>query len=128
MLFAPFIREADGPLEAEIDIEAEIDAGPPRDLVPPNGVLLLARVDGAPAGIGGVRYLETEFAEVKSMYVSPAVPRHRPRPAACSPSWRGSRPGAAAGPSGSTPPPTSPPPSPSTAPPATTRSPPTTET
>jgi GNAT superfamily N-acetyltransferase len=70
-LFEPFIREADGPLEVEIDIEAEIAAGPPPNLVPPNGVLLLARVDGAPAGLGGVRFLDTEFAEVKSMFVSP---------------------------------------------------------
>jgi GNAT superfamily N-acetyltransferase len=71
-LFEPFIREADGPLGIEIDIEAEIAAGPPADLVPPNGLLLLAHVDGAPAGIGGVRYLDTEFAEVKSMFVYPA--------------------------------------------------------
>jgi GNAT superfamily N-acetyltransferase len=71
-LFDPFIREADGPLEVEIDLEAEIGAGPPAELVPPDGVLLLARVDGVPAGIGGVRYLDTEIAEVKSMFVSPA--------------------------------------------------------
>jgi GNAT superfamily N-acetyltransferase len=71
-LFDPFIREADGPLEVEIDIEAEIAAGPPADLIPPSGVLLLARADGAPAGIGGVRHLDTEVAEVKSMFVSPA--------------------------------------------------------
>jgi GNAT superfamily N-acetyltransferase len=76
-LYAPFIREADGPLlydrdAAGIDIEAEIAAGPPADLVPPGGVFLLARVDGEPAGIGGVRFLDTEIAEVKSMFVSPA--------------------------------------------------------
>ena len=35
-------------------------------------MLLLARVDGEPAGIGGVRFLDSEVAEVKSMYVSPA--------------------------------------------------------
>ncbi|HEY4778182.1 MAG TPA: GNAT family N-acetyltransferase [Solirubrobacterales bacterium] len=70
-LFDPFIREADGPLEIELDIEAEIAAGPPADLVPPNGVLLLARVDGAPAGLGGVRYLDTKFAEIKTMFVAP---------------------------------------------------------
>jgi GNAT superfamily N-acetyltransferase len=70
-LFDPFIREADGPLEVELDIEAEIAAGPPAELVPPNGVLLLARVDGAPAGLGGVRYLDTEFAEIKTMFVAP---------------------------------------------------------
>ena len=76
-LYAPFVREADGPLvydrdAAGVDIEAEIAAGPPADLVAPGGALLLARVDGEPAGIGGVRFLETEIAEVKSMFVSPA--------------------------------------------------------
>jgi len=71
-LFDPFIREADGPLQVEVDIDAEIAAGPPAELVAPNGLLLVARVDGAPAGLGGVRYLDTEFAEVKSMFVSPA--------------------------------------------------------
>jgi GNAT superfamily N-acetyltransferase len=76
-LYADFIREADGPLvydreEAGIDLGTEIAAGPPIDLVPPNGVLLLARFDGEPAGLGGVRHLDTEIAEVKSMYVAPA--------------------------------------------------------
>lgn len=73
-LYADFIREADGPLG--IDLEVEIAAGPPRDLEPPDGVLLLARADGEPAGLGGVRDLGTEVAEVKSMYTSPA---HRGR-------------------------------------------------
>lgn len=76
-LYAPFIREADGPLQydrdgAGVDIEAEIAAGPPADLVPPSGAFLLARVDGEPAGIGGVRHLATDIAEVKSMFVSPS--------------------------------------------------------
>jgi ribosomal protein S18 acetylase RimI-like enzyme len=69
-LFAAFIRESDGPLG--IDLEAEIAAGPPAELAGPHGVLLAARVDGEPAGIGGVRFLDTAAAEVKSMYVSPA--------------------------------------------------------
>jgi GNAT superfamily N-acetyltransferase len=71
-LFDAFIREADGPLDIDLDIEAEIAAGPPLDLTPPGGVLLLARVGGEPAGLGGVRHLQTEVAEVKSMYVAPA--------------------------------------------------------
>lgn len=75
-LYAVFIREADGPLVYDregsgVDLDAEIAAGPPADLVPPNGLFLLARVNGEPAGIGGVRYLDTEIAEVKSMYVAP---------------------------------------------------------
>jgi GNAT superfamily N-acetyltransferase len=69
VLFDAFIREADGPLG--IDLEAEIAAGPPTELTGPDGMLLLARVDGKPAGLGGVRHLDTDVAEVKSMYLSP---------------------------------------------------------
>jgi GNAT superfamily N-acetyltransferase len=69
-LYADFIREADGPLE--IDLEADIAAGPPAELGGPYGVLLLARADGEPAGLGGIRFLDAEAAEVKSMYVEPA--------------------------------------------------------
>jgi GNAT superfamily N-acetyltransferase len=69
-LFDAFIREADGPLG--IDLEAEIAAGPPPELAGPDGALLLVRVDGEPAGLGGVRHLDTEIAEVKSMYLAPA--------------------------------------------------------
>jgi GNAT superfamily N-acetyltransferase len=71
-LFDAFIREADGPLEIGLDLEAEIAAGPPSELAGPHGVLLLARVDGEPAGLGGVRYLDTQAAEIKTMFVSPA--------------------------------------------------------
>jgi GNAT superfamily N-acetyltransferase len=72
-LYADFIREADGPLDpALVDIEAEIAAGPPANLDPPDGALLLARVEGDPAAIGGVRHLDAPIAEVKSMYVAPA--------------------------------------------------------
>jgi GrpB-like predicted nucleotidyltransferase (UPF0157 family) len=59
-----------------MDIEAEIAAGPPGDLTPPGGALLIARVDGEPAGLGGVRHLDTEVAEIKSMYLAPG---HRGR-------------------------------------------------
>jgi GNAT superfamily N-acetyltransferase len=69
-LYSDFIAEADGPLG--IDLSAEAAAGPPEDLEPPGGVLLLVRVDGEAAGLGGVRHLDTGVAEVKSMYVAPA--------------------------------------------------------
>jgi GNAT superfamily N-acetyltransferase len=72
-LYADFIREADGPLDpAVVDLDAEIAAGPPANLAPPGGILLLARIAGDPAGLGGVRHLDTPVAEVKSMYVVPA--------------------------------------------------------
>jgi GNAT superfamily N-acetyltransferase len=35
-------------------------------------VMVLGRIDGDPAAIGGVRHLDTRVAEVKSMYVVPA--------------------------------------------------------
>jgi ribosomal protein S18 acetylase RimI-like enzyme len=70
MLYADFIREADAPLG--IDLDAEIAAGPPANLAPPDGALLLARVEGDPAALGGIRHLDTPAAEVKSMYVAPA--------------------------------------------------------
>jgi GrpB-like predicted nucleotidyltransferase (UPF0157 family)/GNAT superfamily N-acetyltransferase len=74
-VYANFIREADGPLDpALIDIEAEIAAGPPADLAPPTGILLVAKRGGEIAAIGGVRHLDTDVAEVKSMYV---LPTHR---------------------------------------------------
>jgi GNAT superfamily N-acetyltransferase len=69
-LYAKFIVEADGPLG--IDLVAEAATGPPPDLEPPNGVLLLVRVGGQPAGLGGIRHLDTSVAEVKSMYLAPA--------------------------------------------------------
>ncbi len=72
-LYADFIREADGPLDPGlVDIAAEIAAGPPANLDPPSGALLLGRVEGDPAALGGVRHLDTAVAEVKSMYVAPA--------------------------------------------------------
>jgi GNAT superfamily N-acetyltransferase len=67
-LYEVFIREADGPLG--IDLEAEFADGPPRDLVPPDGVLLIARIGDQPIGLGGVRHLDTEAAEIKSMFVA----------------------------------------------------------
>ncbi len=67
-LYEVFIREADAPLG--IDLEAEFAAGPPEDLAPPHGVLLLVRVGAEPAGLGGIRHLDTDVAEVKSMFVS----------------------------------------------------------
>jgi ribosomal protein S18 acetylase RimI-like enzyme len=72
-LYADFIRETDEPLG--IDLEPEVAGGPPAELVPPHRVLLLVRVDGEAAGLGGVRHLDTPVAEVKSMYIAPRFRR-----------------------------------------------------
>jgi GNAT superfamily N-acetyltransferase len=73
-LYADFVEEADA--ELGLEFSAETGQPPPVDLEPPNGVLLLARVSGKPVGLAGVRHLDTDVAEVKSMYV---VPEHRGR-------------------------------------------------
>ena len=71
VLFADYIREIDAVL-GPAEVEASVTAGPPADLVPPNGAMLLARRDGEPVGIGGIRHLDTEVPEIKSMFVAPA--------------------------------------------------------
>jgi ribosomal protein S18 acetylase RimI-like enzyme len=40
--------------------------------VPQGGELLLVSIDGEPAAMGGIRDLDSEVAEIKSMYVAPA--------------------------------------------------------
>jgi GNAT superfamily N-acetyltransferase len=71
-LFADYVREIDEVLGAD-QVEASIKAGPPADLVAPNGVVLLVHRGDEPIGIGGIRHLDTDTPEVKSMYVSPAA-------------------------------------------------------
>ena len=70
-LYADFIVEVDTELGLDV-VEAELEAGPPRDLTAPHGVMLLAVRDSEAAAIGGVRHLDSEVAEIKSMYVAPA--------------------------------------------------------
>ncbi|SRR5579875_695637 len=45
----------------------------PRDLVPPAGVLVLASLWGDPVGCGGLRLHRDRTAEIKRMWVAPAV-------------------------------------------------------
>ncbi len=42
-------------------------------LSPPDGALLLVTLDGEPVVIGGVRDLDGQAAEIKSMYVAPVA-------------------------------------------------------
>jgi ribosomal protein S18 acetylase RimI-like enzyme len=48
----------------------------PGDYAPPKGRLLLALVDGAPAGVIGLRALEGDICEMKRLYVKPDFRGH----------------------------------------------------
>ncbi len=47
----------------------------PASLAPPDGVFVIARLDGVPVGCGGFRRFADEVAEIKRMYVAPAARR-----------------------------------------------------
>ncbi len=73
-LYRAYIRdEVLGPVGLPVDDDALADEAPPLDLVPPGGEMLLVTFDGEPVAIGGVRGLDTEVAEIKSMYVVPSA-------------------------------------------------------
>ena len=52
-------------------------AGLPGDYAPPSGRLLLAYVDGAPAGCIALHRFEVDTCEMKRLYVRPAFRGHR---------------------------------------------------
>ncbi|MFD8543849.1 GNAT family N-acetyltransferase [Streptomyces sp. NPDC059649] len=63
--------------EDRLSTPREIDEGvaeyPVADLAPPHGVLLVARRGGETAGCVGVRLLDPRTAELKQMFVRPAL-------------------------------------------------------
>jgi GNAT superfamily N-acetyltransferase len=62
-----YVQRYGGPDEAAVD---------PAEFEPPEGLFLVAEVDGEPVGCGAWRVLRPGVAEVKRVYVSPA---HRRR-------------------------------------------------
>jgi putative acetyltransferase len=71
---AGLVREYAGSLGFSLDyqdFEAEL-ADLAAKYAPPGGALLLARVDGAPAGTVALRQLEPGTGEMKRLYVRPA--------------------------------------------------------
>ena len=80
-LYADFIREADGPLDpAGSTSRPRSPPGRRRTWRRPTASSCSPALGGEPAGLGGVRHLDTEVAEVKSMYVARAYRGARPRP------------------------------------------------
>lgn len=71
-LYREMVREVDAGIGIEITEERLAEEAPPADLAPPGGEFLLVSIEGTPVAIGGVRGLDTDVAEVKSMYVAPA--------------------------------------------------------
>jgi ribosomal protein S18 acetylase RimI-like enzyme len=57
------------------EIDAELD-GLPGDYVPPDGIILVARMDGRPAGLVACRRLDARICEMKRLYVHPATRGH----------------------------------------------------
>ena len=53
------------------ELEREIAADPGSELTPPSGSLVVARHDGAAAGMAGVRLLDDGRAELKRVYLRP---------------------------------------------------------
>ena len=63
---AEYVRRYGGPDGAAIDVA---------EFAPPDGVFLVGLLDGVPVATGGWRGLPDGRAEIKRMYVSPAVRR-----------------------------------------------------
>ncbi len=80
-LFTEYLRWGNAGLLENYGVQMDIEAllagnmGHLDEFMPPAGRLLLAYVDGQPAGIACLRRLEDAIGEVKRMYVRPAYRR-----------------------------------------------------
>ncbi len=61
-----YVQRYGGPDEAVVD---------PAEFLPPEGLFVVAEVDGVPAGCGAWRALEPGVAEIKRVYVEPGFRR-----------------------------------------------------
>jgi GNAT superfamily N-acetyltransferase len=69
---ASYFAELDRRFDDGFDLAQSI-ALDPSELVPPTGVLLVARLHGAPVGCGALRFHAGKPTEVKRMWVAPEV-------------------------------------------------------
>ena len=70
--FEQYFAELQSRFEGGFDPARTISAAAP-ELVPPRGALVLARLRGQPVGCGAVKFTKKHLAELKRMWVSPAV-------------------------------------------------------
>lgn len=68
--FQRYYTELDERFEGGFDVAAALPLGL-GDLTPPNGLVLVARLDGAPVGCGAVKLGDPDVAEIKRMWVAP---------------------------------------------------------
>lgn len=65
-----YLGELDARFETGFDAARSVSANP-HELVPPQGVFLLAWLDGAPIGCGGLKVVGEGTGEIKRMWVAP---------------------------------------------------------
>jgi GNAT superfamily N-acetyltransferase len=68
--FERYYAELDRRFEGGFDVAAALPLGL-EDLTPPRGLVLVARLEGAPVGCGAVKLGVPDVAEIKRMWVSP---------------------------------------------------------
>jgi GNAT superfamily N-acetyltransferase len=71
-LLAEYLAELTARMPEQFDVSR---AAPPApgDFDPPGGVFVLARIEGAPVGVGALRTTGPGVGEVRRMYVAPAA-------------------------------------------------------
>lgn len=69
LYFAEMASRYFGRVATDEEIDAAMLEDPSADLVPPDGLFLLARRAGDPAGCIGLRRLSTQIAEIKRMFI-----------------------------------------------------------
>ena len=70
--FEQYYAELDDRFEAGFDVAAALPLGLD-ELTPPRGLVLVARLEGAPIGCGAVKLSDPDVAEIKRMWVSRAA-------------------------------------------------------
>ena len=66
--FRELASRFEGGFDPPVDLSAEI-----AEMTPPAGVFILARLDGEPAGCGGLKRVDATTGEIKRVWTAPAA-------------------------------------------------------